>query len=331
MKTTTKESRKRRLQMTSLLKMRRSSKNTVQQPQIRKRASEVNYKEKHELFKTNVNTEFHQSSFYNDDQFKSLERGNEMLLVNRKNHQFYQLGESFQPQRNFKSIAIYGGINHCTCLACTEKSLELSKQEQYRSANKIKITNGAFVFGQQITNNEFHGEPTHMTGLSATQNKHGNHHELILAKKQAHLSTTAQNFNLRLTLNRERTHKAPVAYTNSFYQQNVKFQPNFNPARVVNNQNKTMGIASVTQQPLFNRLPIIEKKIHSHFRCFPNHNHSHLLSVFQGSLGSLTSSIDSVESGPNDIVTSNQFDRTFVTSQRSRFQMMNNADFYNFD
>ena len=306
--------------MTSLLRMRTSSKTSA--PQLHNiRTSAATHKQ----VDTSNAAESSQSGLYDAEQVKLSVGQNYFLTKGRKNHAFYMPDDSLQPQSNFNSIAVYGRSNLCACLACRTKTIEASKTKQELRAETIMIVNEASTFGKQqhTIKNQFQPEFTHTTNLSATQNRHGNHHELIPARKQARLSTAARNFNLQPPLTRATTQK--VAY-NNIYQQNVKFQPHFISNQDVDIHTKQSAMATVNRQHRFDCLFFVDKNIDFQHRCFPGWYYR--CNPFQESLGSLTSSIDSVDSDTNRIVTSRQSGKTCVTS--SQLQVIDNSDSYNF-
>ena len=148
MKGATKEgSRKRRLQNTSLLKMRRSSKNGVNQQKVatRKQAG-----------KMQPNLSFQNPTF------------NMMAPIKEKNPANRGRVEAGFPPRQDVVMgfdAFYGGAGRCGCLACRRKSLEICQQRQ--RAEQIRVANEAWIFRQQQM---MRIQPT--TGLMASHNKH---------------------------------------------------------------------------------------------------------------------------------------------------------------
>ena len=153
MKGATKEgSRKRKLQNTSLLKMRRSSKSGAHQ----QRASVATRKQ---AGKMQPNFGFQNPTF------------NMMVPVKEKNPANRGRSEAGFPPRQDGIVgfdAFYGGAGRCGCLACRRKSLEICQQRQ--RAEQIRMANEAWIFRQQQMMRVQRRSPT--TGLLASQSKH---------------------------------------------------------------------------------------------------------------------------------------------------------------
>ena len=305
---TTEDNRKRRKQKTSLLKIVGSKKNGIQQKTktrpiaARKRIQEAD----------KIRNSFPESR-YAFDQFIVASRGNEEI----KQRQYQTL-----QQRQIMNVdmgSIQDSISHCDCLVCRRKSFAFAQQQQqWQNQNQIHMANDAWMFRKQQMSKYRHQQKTN-TSLLAAQNKpEDSHYEL--ARKRACLSTTAQNFQQSLT--REAAEAAVSDY--NFYQQNVNFYPKYITDHQFDNLTIKMNWPTVNMKQNSAQLTNVKYNNYSHSRYFPdyynNHNLVDFISIpdFQGSHGSLTSSIESDGSDTNNIVTSQQL------------QMFNNFDCYNF-
>lgn len=309
---TMERSRKRRQQKTSLLMTRKNNKNSIQQHKM-KTATTV---KKHEANKIPMIAGFAESNFNDNEQFTVSTRGNEALFAVKKNFRHKQADEPYQLHKikliSRESTKIYGGTHCCTCLACKRKSMIISQQKR-KKQEQIRTVNNDWIFRQQqMINYQLQGKSTRKN-VPVSQNKLNNYYKLIHANKRAYLSTATQNIQLPIP---PTTVKQSASFNNNFSQQNFEYKPHLIAAQKVGNCS-------------------FEKNIDFHNHYFPSyHQHNHLtalnyFSAFQGSNGSLTSSVESVDGDTNNMMTSpQQFGNTLVTSQNH--QMMKNSDFYSF-
>ena len=300
--------RKRRLQKTNLLKMRRSNKSNLHQQNMKKvfmSARKVK-QQTSKMYKT--------AGVLARDQLMISPRVNQASFVKNKHLQHYQTEDSLRSKQNEVinkySLALYGGTSSCACLDCRRKYLEISQQQQW-SREQIKVTNTDFNYRKQ---HMVKFQKASTVKSSTKQNKHNSYYDSIPNRKQAHFPITAQNFHLPSSLTTVAV-KAPAEYDINLYQQCVKFQP-----QKVSVQLKDKN---ATNQFIFNKQlnPLSEKNTYFRNQYLPgyhNHHYFNPISTFQGSRGSLTSPDESVSSETRDVVMS------------QHLQMINTAEFYNF-
>ena len=278
MKAASKFSRKRRLQTTSLLRMRKCYQQNIAAENVKEKQNEQNANN----FCGNVY----------DQQLMRLKSNS--FTAQKSERQFCQPKKLYQVQRNnFDPAEAY--YNPCACYTCTRNLLNASRQsQQQQNEHHIGNTNKGQIYEQQ---RQAMWSSKHTDGLSAWQNKHSNHH-LIIPQAGGYFPAEPVTKATQIS--------SRVASNNSFNQQNVKFQPRFGSFNFVDGQTQ---LASISQHYKLNHA---EKNTDSRYRCFPSKAN------FEESLGSLTSSVDSFESDASEVVTSWNFVRPFITSQQTQ-------------
>ena len=273
--------RKRKLQNTSLLRMKmsRSSKSSAQ-----KTSFMAACKMKYESNKAHKNARFSKSVIYTEHNLTTQNISKQASFVKNRQYQQHQSCEPLRSRHDqagrLESSAI---CRHCSCLVCKRKYFEFAQQQQWIE-EQAKITNSCWDSEHQkqsMINYLPHEEPTVYLSTAQTD------YDLIHAK-QARLPTAAQNFH------------QPTAFDNSFRQQSARFHPE----KVSVQQNNAAN--RLTSDHYFD--PLL--KINPNFlnRFFPVHQRQRHEPVLPSN--SLTSSVKSVGSDTSDVVTSQHFSHT---------------------
>ena len=286
--------RKRKLQNTSLLRMKTSgsSKSGAQKTslmaacKIRKASN-----------KAHKTARVPESVIYAKNNLTVQKTSEQAYFVKNKQYQQRQTCEPLRSRHNqagrLEPSAIY---RHCSCFVCERKYFEYAQQQQWIE-EQAKTTNSCWDFEHQkqsMINYRPHEEST--VYLSQTS------YDLIQAK-QARLPTAAQNFH------------PPTAFDSGFQQQSARFHPGKVSGRQNNMNPANRATFDNPSDPLL--------KINTKFlnRLFPAYHHHHYEPVLPSN--SLTSSVKSVGSDTSDVVTSQHFSHTFAVSKQ--IQMINNA------
>ena len=281
--------RKRKLQNTSLLRMKmsRSSKSSVQKTPFMAACTMRN-----ESNKAHKNARFSESVIYTEHNLTTQNINEQAFFVKNRQYQHYQSCEPLRSRHDQASRLESSTIcRNFSCLVCKRKYFEFAQQQQWIE-EQAKIANSCWDSEHQkqsMINYLPREESTVYLSTAQTD------YDLIHAK-QARLPTAAQNFH------------RPTAFDNSFRQQSARFHPEKVSGQQINAANQLTSDHHT--DPLL--------KINPNFlnRFFPVHQrHEPVLPS-----NSLTSSVKSVGSDTSDVVTSQHFSHT-LNVIRTKFFM----------
>ena len=192
----------------------------------------------------------------------------------------------------------HGFISYCDCLLC---------RNNYEWQNQAKILNKRKISQQQRTKNK------------ASQ--------INLDIEQAN-RYTAENFKVFLKTQRV---EARVVSDRNFYQQNVDFNPNHVSNQQVNDYTTQPNWSDVNENQ--NNVQNLNKiDFHNRYvSCYDQNKFYEVydrISTLQQDSCSMTTSVETIGSDTNNLMTSQHFDQSFMTSQQ--FQMSNNVNYCNY-
>ena len=218
--------------------------------------------------------------------------------------------------------AIQNSVNHRGCIICRTKYLNiLHRNQQKQMKNRFQISNESLIYQNQQMNN-FNQQQKHTTILSTRKTEpeisHYNQNNMQARLVNFKPSTAVVN--------------SPAVCNDTFYQQKVKFYLKHVSKQHVDTHTMQTNWQNANQ----NYVQKSNTKYNiGHYNPYcPNYYNENNFVIFdpylnfQGPTDSLTSSIESVESKMNDLITSQNVDKSLVTSHQ--FQTINDSDFYNF-
>ena len=213
-------------------------------------------------------------------------------LVNKQHKESLQKLDIISLDRNHSLISC------CDCILC---------RNNYQWQNQVQTFNQRKISQQQRT--------TSKASQISFNIKQDNH-------------STADD--LKVFLKTQRV-KARAVSNGNFYQQNADFNPKFVSNQQVYDYTTQLNWSDVNGNQ--NNVPNLNKiDFHNQYVSFYDQNKSYevfdRISTFQQGSGSMTTSIESIGSDTNNVMTSQHFDQSFMMSHR--FQMSNNVNYCNY-
>ena len=235
---------------------------------------------------------FPESFFCPVDQLTKTKIANEKLINHQNKHALQQKEVKILIQNQ-------GFTSYCDCLFC-------SNNHQWQ--NQVQTFKQRRISQQQ-------------------QRRNSKASQINFDVKQANQSP-AQNFKLFLKTQRVKTR---VVSDRNFYKQNVDFNPKYN-----SNQQGDIYTAqpnwSAVNENQSNELNLNNIDFHNQYvSCYDQNIFCEVfdqISTLQQGSGSITTSIESFGSDTNNVMTSQHFDQSFMTSRQ--FQMNNNVNYCNY-
>ena len=225
------------------------------------------------------------------DQLTKTRTANEKLTNQQRKESLQQL-DMISVNQN------HGFISYCDCLLC---------KTNYQWQNQVQILNKRKILQQQRTKSK------------ASQ--------INFNVKQANQSK-ADNFKEFL---KTQIVEARVVSGGNFFQQNVDFNPKYF-SNQQNNVYTTQQNWLAVNENQSNVLNLNKIDFHNQYvSCYDQNKFNKVFdqfSTFQQPSGSMTTSIESICSDTNNLMTSQPFDQSFMTSQQ--FQMSNNVNYCNY-
>ena len=182
-------------------------------------------------------------------------------------------------------------INHCACLLCMEKSFEIFKQRKIEK--KMYIPNKSLMFKNQQTSEYGQKQPQ----------------TTILLKRNTELKISHYNLNSMQALLVNL--KPSTTVCDNFYYQNIKVNSSYISKHHVDTYTMQTEWLNVTQH--YVQQSNAKNKTDFNNPFFQNSYHKNSFAsleqylTFQGSTSSIPSSIESVGSDTNDLMTSQKF------------------------